>query len=101
MNARKNKVLSKSKTKMVQPNNQQDKTYDKANHNSDEASPELEASPGLKTSSDLDEASPSPEEITLDSDIRMNLAPEWAKYEEKYNSDQIKMPEQINYSEKF
>ena len=101
MNARKNKVLSKGKTKMVKPNNQRHKTYDKANHNSDEASPKPEASPGLEASSDLDEASPSPEEVTLDPDMRIDLAPEWAEYEEEYSSDQVEIPEGINHSEKF
>ncbi len=72
-----------------------------------EASPELEAnselaaSPEPEASSSLDEANSGPDEVTSDPDMGMDLAPEWAEHEEDYNSDQDKMPEGINHSEKF
>ncbi len=69
MRARKNKVLSKSKTRIVEPN-------DKANPDPDKASPEPEACPSLEASPAPEEVSPSPEEVTPDPDIEIDLAPE-------------------------
>ena len=83
MSARKNKVLSKSKAKMVEPNNERDKAYD-------------EASPSP------DEASPGPAEAGLNSDMGRDLEPEsWAENEEGESSDQDEILEGIDYTKEF
>ncbi len=82
MRARKNKVLGKGKTRIVEPN-------DQANPDPDTASPEPEACPSLEASPAPEKASPSPEEVTPDPDIGMDLAPEWAEYEEDYCNDLV------------
>ena len=66
------------------------------------ASPKLEASPEYKASPSLNEASPSPDNITPDSGMGMDLESEsWAENKENYNSNQDEIPEGINHSEKF
>ncbi len=89
MNARKNKVLSKGKTKMVEPNNERDKTYNEASLNPDEAS----LGP--------DEASPGPNEATPGPDVGMDLEPDWAENEEEEGSDHDEIPEGIDHCEDF
>ncbi len=94
MRARKNKVLSKGKTRIVKPNN-------KANSDPEKASSEPEGCPSLEASPAAEETSPSPEKVTLNPDIGIDLASECAKYEKDYSSDQDRIPEKINHSKRL
>ena len=100
MDARKNKLLSKGKTKMVESNDKH--AYSEATFNQDEASPNpSETSPEPEASSSLDEASSGPDKVISNPDMGMDLAPEWAEYEEEEGFNHDKILEGINHSEKF
>lgn len=72
MRAQKNKVWSKSKTRIVESN-------DKIDPHPNKASLEPKVYPSLEVSPALREARLSLEKFTPDQDIRMNLVSKWAK----------------------
>lgn len=71
MHACKNKILSKSNTKMFEPNNTQDKMPNKS--------------------------SSSPDKITPSPGMGIDLAPEWVEYKEEKGSDHNEIPKRINH----
>ena len=92
--------MSKNKTKIVKPDNTQDKTPNRVNPGP-KANFEPEVGSEPKVSSSLGEASLSSDNITLDPDIEIDLKPEsWVEKKEDYSSNQDEIPERINYSEK-
>ena len=100
VDARKNKLLSKGKAKMVESNDK--RAYGEATFSQDEASPnQKETSPEPEANSSLDEASSGPNEVISNPNMGMDLAPEWAEYEEKEGFDHDEIPEGINHSKKF
>ena len=101
MRARKNKVVSKGKTRIVEPDNIQDKMPDEVN-SKPKANSEPDVGSELEASSSLSEASPNQDNITPDLDMGMDLEPEsWVENKEDYSFDQDEMPEGINHSEKY
>ena len=101
MRAQKNKILSKNKTKIVEPDNTQDKMPDGVNPEP-KANFEPEVGSELEVSSSLGEASPSLDNITPNQDMGIDLEPEsWLENEKDYSSDQDEMPEGINHSKKY
>lgn len=65
---RKNNILIKDKTKIVEPNKKQYETYDNVSTNLDEASP------GSKTGPRLDKAILDPKKVYPGLDMRINQA---------------------------
>ena len=85
---------------MVESNDKH--AYGEATFSQDEASPNpSETSPEPEASSSLDEASSGRDKVISNPDIRMDLVPDWAEYEEEKGFDYDEIPEGINHSEKF
>lgn len=83
INTGKNKTTSKDKRKIVEHNNKQDKTFDKATLSLRETS--FDSAP-----------------VSSDSDIEIDLKPKsWRENEEEKGSNHNKISEKTDYSEKF
>ena len=73
--------------------------FDEATFSQDEASlSPSEAGPEPEASSSLGEANSGPDDVTSDLDMRIDLAPEWAEFEEGAGSDHDEIPEGIDYT---
>ena len=93
--------MSKSKTKIVEFDNTQDKTSNRVNPKP-KAYFEPKVGSKSEVSSSLGETSPSSDNITPNQDIKMDLEPKnWVKNKENYSNDQDKMTEKINHPKKY
>lgn len=100
VNTRKNKLLNKDKAKMIEFNDKY--TYNEATYSQDKASPDLsETSLEPEANFSLDEFNSGLDKVISNSDMRMDLAPKLAQYDEKEGFDHDKIPERINHSKNF